>query len=262
MRKLLSDWLALIERHLLHLRRIRQRLVALTLLPTVFTLVFGVLFGSVISVPGGGYAEFVMAGIFLQLMLSSVPNSAIGAIEDLRTGLVDRFRSLPMAGSAVLVGRSAGDTSVRAISCVPMSLVGLLIGWRVHTGPWGLLAGFAVLLSFGLVMAWVGALVGLVSGTPETAASLPGLILMPAMFLSNAFIPLGGLPDWLQAIAVWNPLSAVVGAARELWGNPAALVSDAFPVRQPLLASVIWLVLIMAVVAPLAIRRYRTAIVH
>ena len=262
MRKLLSDWLALIERHLLHLRRIRQRLVALTLLPTVFTLVFGVLFGSVISVPGGGYAEFVMAGIFLQLMLSSVPNAAIGAIEDLRTGLVDRFRSLPMAGSAVLVGRSAGDTSVRAISCVPMSLVGLLIGWRVHTGPWGLLAGFAVLLSFGLVMAWVGALVGLVSGTPETAASLPGLILMPAMFLSNAFIPLGGLPDWLQAIAVWNPLSAVVGAARELWGNPAALVSDAFPVRQPLLASVIWLVLIMAVVAPLAIRRYRTAIVH
>lgn len=262
MPKILSDWLVMIERHLLHLRRIRQRLVALTLLPTLFTLVFGVLFGSVISVPGGGYEEFVMAGIFLQLMLSSVPNSAIGAIEDLRTGLVDRFRTLPMAGSAVLVGRSVGDTSVRAISCVPMALVGLAIGWRVHTGPVKLLAGFAVLLAFGLVMAWVGALIGLVSGTPESAASLPGLILMPAMFLSNAFIPLGGLPEWLRAIAVWNPLSSVVGAARELWGNPAALASDAFPVRQPLLASAIWLVAIMAVVAPLAIRRYRTAVVH
>lgn len=260
--KMLSDWLALIERHLLHLRRIRQRLIGLTLMPTVFTLVFGVLFGSVISVPGGNYQEFVMAGIFLQLMLSSVPSSAIGAIEDLRTGLVDRFRSLPMAGSAVLVGRSVGDTSVRAVSCVPMALVGVLIGWRVHNGVLAMLAGFGVLLVFGLVMAWVGALVGLVSGTPETAASLPGLILMPAMFVSNAFIPLGGLPEWLRTIAVWNPLSSVVGAARQLWGNPAAIASDAFPVRHPLLSTALWLTLIMAIVVPLAIRKYRTATVH
>ena len=262
MKKMLSDWLALIERHLQHLRLVKERLISLTLLPTLFVLVFGVMFSSAISIPGGGYREFIMSGIFVQIMISALPGSAIGAIEDLRTGLVDRFRSLPMSGSAVLVGRCVGDTAMRVISVVPMAIVGYLIGWRIHTGVLSALAGFGVLLLFGFVLAWVGAFLGLALRTPETAASLPALVLMPALFLSNAFVPLAGLPVWLRTVAEWNPLSAVVGASRVLWGNPTALASDAFPTRHPVLMTLFWLTTTMLIVSPLAARKYRTATVR
>ncbi|HZN73619.1 MAG TPA: ABC transporter permease [Micromonosporaceae bacterium] len=257
--KVLRDWLALIERHLLHLRRMRQRLIPIALAPAMFTLVFGVLFASVVVVTGGSYREYIMAGIVIQLMTSAMPAAAIGIIEDLRTGLMDRFRSLPMSGAAVLVGRSFGDMTTRAVCCVPMALVGVAIGWRVHRGVLGLLAGFAVLLLFGFALAWLGALFGLLSGNPETAAGVPGLLLLPMTFLSNAFVPLNRLPGWLRTIAEWNPLSPVVTSARELWGNPNLDTVEGFPLRHPLLMTAIWWVAIMAVAVPLSVRRFRTA---
>lgn len=257
----LTDSGALIGRHLLHLRRMPEKVVSATLLPMVFVVLFGVLFGSAITVPGGGgYADFVMAGIFVQVMITAVPNTALGVVEDLGNGLVDRFRSLPMSPAAVLVGRTVGDTALRAVSCVAISVVGLLIGWRPHTGPLETLAGFGLLLLFGFTMAWVGALLGLVARSAEAAASLPSVLLMPMMFLSNAYIPLTGLPDWLRVIAEWNPLSAVVGACRELWGNAGAALGDSFPSRHPIPMALGWLAVIVLLVAPLAVRRYRTAV--
>ncbi|SOD62614.1 ABC transporter efflux protein, DrrB family [Streptomyces zhaozhouensis] len=253
------DGVVCVERHLRHLIRTPGKLVNAVLLPMIFALLFGLLFGSVIEVPNGGYEEFIMAGIFVQGVMTAVPNSAVGAVEDLRNGLIDRFRSLPMSNAAVLIGRTVGDMVLRALSCVAMAGVGLAIGWRVHTSFLEVAAGFALLLLFGFTVAWVGALIGLSVGNAETAASVPSVLLMPVMFLSNAFIPLTGLPDWLRVVAEWNPLSAIVGACRELWGNPAASNSGSFPTENPVLLSVVWMVAILAVVAPLAVRKYQTA---
>ncbi|MFF8945261.1 ABC transporter permease [Streptomyces sp. NPDC014864] len=255
----LNDGMICLERHLRHLRRAPGRLVNAVLLPMIFVLLFGVLFGSVIEVPHGDYAEFIMAGIFVQGVMSAVPGTAVGAVEDLRNGLVDRFRSLPMSGAAVLVGRTLGDTVLRALSCVAMAAVGVGIGWRTHENAPSVLAGFGILLLFGFTMAWLGALIGLSLGDPATASSVPSLLLMPVLFLSNAFIPLTGLPHWLTVAAEWNPLSSVVGACRDLWGNPAATTGHSFPGDHPVALSLAWMALILAVVAPLAIRKYRTA---
>jgi ABC-2 type transport system permease protein len=259
MSKLLSDWAALIGRHLRHVVRLRQRLINMILLPCLFMLSFGVMFSSVISVPGGGYLEFIVAGIFGQVMLTAVPGGAMGTLEDLRNGLVDRFRSLPMSGSAVLVGRAVGDTALRAIALVPMAFVGYLIGWRVHTGPFTALFAFGLLVMFGFVLSWVGAVIALISGSAQMAGSLTQFLMLPGIFLSNAYLPLGSLPVWLRSVAEWNPLSAPIGAVRELWGNPTAASSGAFPVQHPVLMTCIWAVAIMLVTAPLAIRRFRTA---
>lgn len=258
---LLTDGPALIGRHLRHLRRMPEKILSATLLPMVFVVLFGVLFGSAIQLPSGGdYHDFIVAGIFVQVMLTAVPNTAIGTVEDLSNGLVDRFRSLPMSGSAVLVGRTVGDLVLRAITCVAISAVGLAIGWRIHTSVWQAVAGFALLLAFGFAMSWVGALIGLLTRSAEAAAAMPNMLLMPMMFLSTAYIPTGGLPGWLQTVAEWNPLSAVVGALRTLWGNPVAAAGDGFPTRHPVLTAVVWLVVILGLVAPRAVSRYRTAV--
>lgn len=255
-----SDGLICFERHLRHLRRKPGQLVNAVLLPMVFVLLFGVLFGSVIEVPNGGYAEFIMAGIFVQGVMSAVPGTAVGTVDDLRNGLVDRFRSLPMSGAAVLIGRTLGDTTLRALSCVAMAAVGVGIGWRTHESAAKVLAGFGILLLFGFTMAWLGALIGLSVGDPATASSVPSLLLMPVLFLSNAFIPLTGLPHWLSVAAEWNPLSAVVGACRELWGNPAATSGNSFPATHSVALSIAWMAVILMVVAPLAVHKYRTAV--
>ena len=259
MTKLLSDWAALTGRHLRHVVRLRQRLINMTLLPGLFMLSFGVMFSSVISIPNGGYREFIVAGIYAQVMLTAVPGGAMGTVEDLRNGLLDRFRSLPMSGSAVLVGRAVGDTALRSIALIPMAVIGYLIGWRVHTGPLAALFAFGLLILFGFMLSWVGALIGLTSGSAQTAAALTQFLMLPGIFLSNAYLPLGSLPAGLRAVAEWNPLSAPIAAVRQLWGNPTATSSDAFPVRYPVLMTFIWVVAIMSVTAPLAIRKFRTA---
>ncbi|MBC6447456.1 ABC transporter permease [Actinokineospora xionganensis] len=259
MNEVLTDWRALIWRHLLHLKRMPDKLISATVLPMVFVVLFGVLFGSAISIPNGGYQEFIMAGIFTQVMITAVPNTAIGTIEDLNNGLTDRFRSLPMSPSAVLVGRTVGDTALRAVTCVAMTAVGYAIGWRLHGGVLEAIAGFGLLLLFGFTMAWVGALLGMRVRSPEAASSLPSVLLMPLMFTSSAYIPLGGLPGWLRAIAEWNPLSAVAGACRQLWGNPAA-AGDSFAARNPVPMALLWLAVILALVVPAAVRRYRSVV--
>ncbi|MBH5334909.1 ABC transporter permease [Streptomyces pactum] len=255
-----SDSVALIGRHMTHLRRMPQKLVSVTVMPIMFVILFGYLFGSSMQVPEGDYHEYIMAGIFVQMMLSSVINTGVGVAEDLNNGLVDRFRSLPMAQSAVLISRTVSDLILNMISCVMMLGIGFLIGWRVD-GVLQLLAGFLLLMLLGLVMAWIGTLVGLLLRHVEVVNSVTVMITMPLAFLSSTFYPSSNLPDWLRHVAEWNPVSTVVTAMREVWGNPTGNGSDpAFPLQHPVLVSVVLLSVLLALVVPLANRAYRRAV--
>ncbi len=258
----LSDSIAMIGRNLRHIPRVPEKLAAATFMPLVFVIMFGYLFGSAISVPGGGYREFLMAGIFTQFMVLGAATTAVGVAEDLGHGLVDRFRSLPMARSAVLVGRTVADLLLSVLSCVVMAAAGLVLGWRIHEGLLSALAGFALLLLLGYALSWVGALLGLAVRNPEAANSIAFGILMPLTFLSNAFIPLNNLPEWLRTAAEWNPVSVVVAACRQLFGNPGIATSNAWPTHHPIPLAFAACALILAISVPLAVRAYRKAAIR
>lgn len=246
---------ALTGRHVRHLIRVPQKLLGATVMPMAYVAIFGYLFGSVITVPGGSYRGYLMAGIFTQMMLTNVANSALGVTTDLTNGLADRFRSLPISRGSVLIGRTTADVLLAALSVVLMSLVGLAIGWRVHDGLLPALGGFALLVAFGYAMTWLGALLGFVLRTPEAVNAIALLIVMPMTFLSNAFIPLDGLPAWLRAVCEWNPLSVVVAAVRRLFGNDAAVTTRlAYPELHPVAIAPALIAVLLAVLVPLAVR--------
>ncbi len=259
----LSDAAAVTGRNLRHIPRVPEKLATVSFQPVIFVLLFGYLFGSAIHVPGGGYREFIMAGIFTQMMVIGAATTAVGVADDLGKGLVDRFRSLPMARSAVLIGRTVADLALSVLSCVAMAAAGLAIGWRIHHGPAQALAGFGLLLLLGFAMAWVGALLGLLIRDAESVNAATFGVLMPLTFLSNAFIPPAGLPAWLRAVADWNPVSATVTACRDLFGNTLAATTTAgagLPSQHPILASAGWSLLILLLAVPLAVRAYRSAV--
>lgn len=260
MTEALSDSFALVGRQMRHIRRMPEQLLGITVMPVAFVIVFGYLFGSAMQVPGqGGYKEYIMAGIFAQVMLANITTTAVGVVNDLNNGLVDRFRALPISRSSVLVGRTVADAVLVTWTCAVMALVGYLIGWRAHNGILQTLAGFGLLLLMGFAMSWLGALIGLTLRNVETVSALSGVIMMPLAFLSNAFVPLDGLPGWLRAIAEWNPVSSVVSASRELFGNEQGAAGGALPAQHPIATALIVLVVLLVVVVPLAGRAYQKA---
>ncbi|WP_406012873.1 ABC transporter permease [Streptomyces sp. NBC_00984] len=260
MTEAISDSFALVGRQMRHIRRMPEQLLGITVMPVAFVIVFGYLFGSAMQVPGeGGYKEYIMAGIFAQVMLTNITTTAVGVVGDLNNGLVDRFRALPISRSSVLVGRTVADGVLVAWTCAVMALVGYFIGWRAHNGVLQTLAGFGLLLMMGFAMSWLGALLGLVLRNVETVSAAAGVIMMPVAFLSNAFVPLDGLPGWMRVIAEWNPVSAVVSASRDLFGNEGGATSGAFPAEHPIPAALAVLVILIAVVVPLAGRAYQKA---
>ncbi|OCC07229.1 ABC transporter permease [Streptomyces sp. PTY087I2] len=252
---------ALIGRHLRHLARTPQQLLSVTLLPVLFVLVFGYLFGSAMEVPGGqSYQDYIMAGIFAQVVLGNMVLSALGVISDLDNGLMDRFRSLPMSRSAVLIGRTTHDLILTVWSFALMTVPGYVIGWRVHEGIPSALGGFGVMLLLGLAASWLGALLGLKLANAAAVNALGSIIVMPLAFLSNAFIPLDGLPGWMQAISQWNPVSSVVQATRELFGNaPPVPANAAFPMQHAVPMAVALSLALLVVAVPLTIRAYEKA---
>ncbi len=263
LRGAVSDAVVMTWRQLLQTVRVPELLFFATIQPIMFVLLFAYVFGGAIPVPGGSYREYLMAGIFTQTVAFTTGATAVGLATDLSKGLVDRFRSLPMARSAVLFGRTLGDSSRNLLVVVVMLSTGLLVGWRIHRGLLLALAGFALILLFGYAMSWVGAYIGLLVRTPETANTAGFVWLFPLTFLSNAFVPLAGLPTWLRHAAEWNPVSATVAAARALFGNPNPLAGPSgavpFPLAHPVLVSLGWSLLVLAVFVPLAVRRYRAA---
>jgi ABC-2 type transport system permease protein len=257
---MVPDTLVICGRHLRHLRRAPGRFLGVTLNPLVFLFVMGFLFKQSIVVRGGGdYIEFLMAGTAAQVGLVSIGPTAIGVALDLREGLVDRFRSLPVAKASVLLGRTLADLLVSTAALAIVTGVSVLLGWRTHTDPGSVLAGFLLLIFFLYVMIWCGVLLGLSLRQPETIDVVGALVGIFFSFLSNAFLAVQGLPTWIQPIAEWNPLSAVVSACRQLFGNQAP-VSDSLAGRYPIPAAIIVLTGTLLVVVPLASRSFRAAV--
>ncbi|MFJ6194945.1 ABC transporter permease [Micromonospora sp. NPDC092111] len=249
---------ALVGRHLRHLARMPMRLLGVTVMPVAYVVIFGYLFGSVIEVQGGGYREFLMAGIFAQMMLTNLQHTALGVVDDLGNGIDDRFRSLPIAGLAVPLARTVADLTRVVVACVAMAVVGFAMGWRTHSGPAQVLAGFGLLLLLGFAAAWLGVLLGLRLRSAEAVSAVAFLVVMPMTFLSNAFIPLHGLPAWLRVVCEWNPLSAVVAACRDLFGNPGS-AGDSLPMRHPVAASLLLIGALLVISATLSAHAYRAA---
>jgi ABC-2 type transport system permease protein len=255
----LHDGWIVTKRNLIKIKRIPDLLIFSTIQPIMFVLLFAYVFGGAIKVPGVNYKEYLMAGIFTQTVAFGSSLTAIGLADDLTKGIVDRFRSLPMSRAAVLIGRTTSDLLNNLLVVVVMGLCGLLVGWRIHTGPLGALAGFGLLFFFGYAMSWIAAVIGLAARSVEVAQSAGFIWLFPMTFLSNAFIPTNTLPGWLQPVADWNPISSIVLGLRDLWGNaPEGLArGGGFPAHHPVLLALSWSVGIVAAFMPMAIARYR-----
>ncbi|HWM40387.1 MAG TPA: ABC transporter permease [Streptomyces sp.] len=259
-----SDSLIIAKRNLIRMLRIPEVVVFGLFQPIMFVVLFSYVFGGSLAVGGstdaGVYREFLMAGIFAQTVTFATAGASAGIAEDMQKGLVDRFRSLPMARGAVLTGRTLADLVQTALTLVVLAIVALLVGWRTHENGLKVLAGFGLLLLLGYAFTWIGALIGLSVRSPEAATSGGLVWLFPVTFVSNAFVDTSRMPTFLQHIADWNPFSATVQASRELFGNPGVVDSSAWPMQHPVLASLIWSLLILVVFRTLAVRKYRSAV--
>ncbi|MEO6082606.1 MAG: ABC transporter permease [Umezawaea sp.] len=258
----LADGAVVAKRNLIKVKRVPDLIVFATLSPIMFVLLFAYVFGSAIEIPGMNYREFLMAGIFAQTVVFGATITGTGLAEDMQKGIIDRFRSLPMARSAVLIGRTTSDLLNNVIVIVVMSVTGLLVGWRIHSSFLEALTGFAVMLLFAYSISWGMAVVGLAVRSPEVVNNASFIVIFPLTFIANTFVGTTNLPGPLKVFAEWNPISAVTQAARELFGNTSPLLTtpDVWPLQHPVLASVLWSLVILAVFVPLAIRQYRVAV--
>ncbi|GHD45284.1 transport permease protein [Streptomyces galbus] len=264
---MVSDSLVIARRNLIRMTRIPEMVLFGVIQPVMFVVLFTYVFGGSMSVGGSTdpdvYKNFLMAGIFAQTVTFATAGSAAGIADDMQKGLVDRFRSLPMARGAVLTGRTVADLVQTCITLTVLAIVALIVGWRPGsaepTDAGRVLGAFGLLLLLGYAFTWIGALIGLSVRTPEAATSGGIIWLFPVTFISNAFVDASQMTPWLRHIAEWNPFSATVQACRELFGNPGVVDSGAWPMQHPVWASLIWSVLIVAVFRTLAVRKYRAA---
>ncbi len=259
----ISDSVVITRRNLIKVKRVPDLIVFATLSPIMFVLLFRYVFGSAIPVPGGlSYAEFLLPGIFAQTVVFGSTITGASLAEDLQKGLIDRFRSLPMARSAVLIGRTVSDLVLNVLTIAVMMITGLLVGWRINTSIGEAVLGVLLLLTFAYAMSWVMALVGLLVRTPEVVNNASFIVIFPITFIANTFVPIDNFPSVLKAFAEWNPVSAVVQGARELFGNvaPGAPAPESWALQNPVLYVFIWVALFLVVFVPLAVRTYqRTA---
>jgi len=253
-----ADTAVIAKRNVIRIVRVPEVLVFVLLSPIMFVLLFGFVFGNAVDVPGGDYREFLMAGIFAQTVVFGATYTGASLAEDMQKGIIDRFKSLPMTRSAVLIGRTASDIINNALSITIMALTGLLVGWGIHTSVLEAAAGFALLLLFSYGFSWVMATVGLLVPTPEVVNNASFMVIMPLTFISNAFVPAENLPTPLRIFAEWNPVSAVTQSARNLFGNTSDLapVSEAWSMQNPELYTLIWTVALIAIFAPISVRLY------
>jgi ABC-2 type transport system permease protein len=251
-----ADSLVLTRRALAHwARQPSQALVAL-LFPVMIVLMFGYLFGGAMSVPGGGdYREFLMPGMFALTMVFGLETTFAAVTNDATKGVTDRFRAMPTARSAVVLGRGAADMLHSVTVLAALMLCGLAVGWQANRGLGAALTAVALLLLLRFALLWVGIYLGLVMRNPEGLAMVQ-ILVWPLGFLSNAFVPPATMPAWLAAVAEWNPLSATVAASRELFGNPG-WGGESWASQHSLVLAVTWPLLLTAVFLPLAVRRYR-----
>jgi ABC-2 type transport system permease protein/oleandomycin transport system permease protein len=249
MRRLVTDTLVIAERNLVRLPRAPDLLLAFTVQPVMFVLLFVYVFGGAISTPGYTYVDFLIPGIIVQNIAFGGFVTALGLNEDLQKGLIDRFRSLPMARPAVLAGRTLADVVTNLLSVMVLLVTGLIIGFSFHASALEVVGGLGLLLLFGYAFSWVFALLGMLVSSPEAANSVGFIAVFPLTFISSAFVPVESMPSGLQWFAEINPFTVVVDALRALWlGAPAG---------DSIWGAVVWSFVILAVFAPLAVAKYR-----
>jgi len=254
----LREILVLIRRNLFHIAREPMQLSDVTIQPVLFTLLFVFIFGAGIPIPGGTYTDFALAGLLAMNLITSSNGTAVGLSTDLNTGLIDRFRALPMWRPSILIARSVTDLLSALICATIVGLTGLAVGWRPSTGILSVAAGFGVALLFTYAICWTFGCVGLVAKNVEAAMSIGFIVLFPMAFVSNAMVPTQGMPGWLRAIADWNPVSAVTASCRQLFGNPnpSALIHD-WPMQHPVTAALLWSLALLLICVPLATYLFR-----
>jgi len=259
MRALTDGWVVA-KRNLIKIKRVPDILVFVLISPIMFVLLFAFVFGGAIDVPGDiDYKEFLVPGIFAQTVVFGATFTGYGLADDMQKGIIDRFKSLPMSRSAVLVGRTTSDVAYNVISLVIMALTGLLVGWRIRNGLVDAVLGFLLLLVFAYAISWIMAYVGLIVPSVEVVNNASFIVIMPLTFISNAFVPQESFTGVLQTIVEWNPVSTVTLACRQLFGNidPSIPVPDSWAMQNPVVYTLIWVVAIVAVFAPLSVRQYR-----
>jgi len=259
--KALMDGAIVAKRNLIKIKRVPDLLVFSTISPIMFILLFAYIFGSAIATPGVNYKEFLMPGIFAQTMIFGATITGSGMADDIKKGIIDRFRSLPMSRSAVLIGRTGSDLANNVLIIVVMSVTGLLVGWRIRTSVGEAVAGFVLLLVFAYAISWIMAWVGLLVPSPEVVNNASFIVIFPLTFIANTFVPTDHFPTPLKFVANWNPVSSVTLAARQLFGNTPAhqQVGDYWSLQHPVPYTLLWVVLLLLIFIPLSILQYKKA---
>jgi ABC-2 type transport system permease protein len=262
-RGVVHDTWVIARRGLVHMRRQPEQLSDATIQPIMFVLLFAYVFGGAIDVPGGGsYREFLMGGIFAQTIVFTSFGVALALANDRKNQAVDRFRSLPIARGAVLGGHAVANLFKALLPIAIMSVCGLIVGWRIRDGFVDAVAGYLLLIAFAFAMIWVGVLLGSLVKTPEGVTGIAFSVLFPITFVASTFVPTTTMPGVLRTIAEWNPVTALADAVRILFGNPNTPTApgDPWPIAHPIAYSIIWIIGIVVVCAPLAVRVYDRSI--
>ncbi len=257
----INDGMVIAKRNLIKIKRVPDILVFVLISPIMFVLLFAYVFGSAIQIPGGSYREFLMAGIFAQTVVFGATFTGAGLADDMQKGIIDRFRSLPMSRAAVVLGRTASDVIYNVLTLLIMGLTGLLVGWRMRGSILDALAGFGLLLLFAYSISWMMALVGLIVPSVEVLNNASFMVIFPITFIANTFVPSENLPTVLRVFAEWNPISSLAHATRTLFGNipPGTPEPTVWPLQHPVIYSIIWAGIVIAIFAPLSVRRYTKA---
>ena len=252
------DVAVLTRRNLVHMRREPLRLSDVTIQPVLFTLLFIYVLGAGIVVGhGGGYTQYAIAGLLAMNLTTSAIGTAVGLSDDLGSGVINRFRTLPMWRPAVLVARSMSDLMTATLCALIVIATGAVVGWSPNASLASVTAGVAIFLLFAYGISWACACIGLFSRDAESSQGLGLVILFPLAIISNALVPTAHMPALVRTIAEWNPVSAVTAAARVLFGNPnPAAAIHVWPMEHPVLAALIWSAVLVGVFAPLAARMY------
>ncbi|MBB3039393.1 ABC transporter permease [Hoyosella altamirensis] len=260
LKRTFTDSGVIAKRNLIKIKRVPEILVFVLISPVMFVLLFAYVFGGAID-PGGDipYREFLIAGIFAQTVVFGATFTGVGLAEDMQKGIIDRFRSLPMSRSAVLIGRTVSDIAYNLLSIAIMALAGLVVGWRIRGSILDAITAFLLLLIFAYAVSWIMAFVGLIVPSVDVINNASFVVIMPLTFISNAFVPLESFPPVLRTFVEWNPVSAVTQAVRELFGNvdPNVPVPDVWSMQNPVLYSLICVAVILAIFVPLSVNRYK-----
>jgi ABC-2 type transport system permease protein len=252
-----TDGAVVARRNLVKIKRVPEILIWTLMSPIMFVVLFAYVFGSSIEIPGTNYREYLIAGVFAQTVIFGSTFTGAGLAEDMTKGIIDRFRSLPMARSAVLVGRTGSDIVYNSTSILVMSITGLIVGWRIRTGMVEAIGGFLLLLLFAYAISWIMAYVGLKVSSVEVVNNASFMVIFPMTFIANTFVRSDLLPGPLQTFAEWNPVSAVAQGVREAFGNTGNLPQpDAWSLDNPIAYTIIWVGIILAIFVPLSIRQY------